>query len=179
MARDQVLIVVLLSSIIDGTLITAGALGLGSLIATVPWLVPVASWGGAFFLLAFGSLSLYRAGRPKERTEDPSEEVTSSFKKAVMMTLAFGLLNPHVYLDTVILLGGIAAGYDFSVRLYFMAGAIVTSFIWFFSLGYGARVLTPLMRHPAGARILDLLVAVMMFVVAASLISDQLFPASD
>ncbi len=178
MARDQVFIVVLLSSVIDGTLITAGALGLGSLIATIPWLVPVASWGGALFLLVFGSLSLYRAARQAKLTEDLSEEVTSSFKKAVMMTLAFGLLNPHVYLDTVILLGGIAAGYEFSVRLYFMTGAIVTSFIWFFCLGYGARILTPLMRHPAGARTLDLLVAVMMFIVAASLIGDQLFPDS-
>lgn len=173
MARDQVFVVVLLSSLIDATLIIAGALGLGSLIATVPWLVPVASWGGAVFLLVFGSLSLYRAVIPKEIPQEEAGEVTSSLKRAVMMTLAFGLLNPHVYLDTVILLGGIAAGYEFSLRLYFMTGAVIMSFVWFFALGYGARTLTPLMRHPAGARVLDLLVATMMFVVAANLIWDQ------
>lgn len=174
MARDQVFIVALLSSLIDATLIVAGALGLGSLIATVPWLVPFASWGGALFLIVFGLLSLRQALFPKPVVIDTSEQVTSSFKKAAMMTLAFGLLNPHVYLDTVILLGGIAAGYEFSLRLYFVAGAVLTSFIWFFALGYGARTLTPLLQHPLGARFLDGFVALMMFIVAANLIRDQL-----
>lgn len=173
MARDQVFTVALLSSLIDASLIIVGALGLGSLIATVPWLVPFASWGGAVFLLVFGSLALFRAIYPKPQSSFHEEGVTSSFKKAVLMTLAFGLLNPHVYLDTVILLGGIAAAYEISARIYFVAGAVMTSFIWFFAIGYGARTLTPLMRRPMGARILDLLVALMMFIVAANLVIEQ------
>ena len=174
MARDQVFIVALLSSLIDASLIVAGALGLGSLIATVPWLVPFASWGGALFLIVFGLLATRQALFPKPVEIEATEQVTSSFRKAAMMTLAFGLLNPHVYLDTVILLGGIAAGYEFSLRLYFVAGAVLTSFIWFFALGYGARTLTPLLQHPWGARVLDGFVALMMFIVAANLIRDQL-----
>lgn len=174
MARDQVFTVALLSSLIDATLIILGAIGLGSLIATVPWLVPLASWGGAAFLLVFGSLSLYRAILPKPATVQLDEEVTSSFRKAVLMTLAFGLLNPHVYLDTVILLGGIAASYDIAVRMYFVGGAVLTSFLWFFAIAYGARTLTPILRKPAGERVLDALVALMMFIVAANLIVDQI-----
>ena len=174
MARDQVFTVVLLSSIIDAGLIILGALGLGSLIATTPWLVPVASWGGAAFLCVFGGLSLYRAVKPKIVVEELGNDVTSSFRKAVLMTLAFGLLNPHVYLDTVILLGGISASYEISARLYFVSGAVLSSFLWFFSIGYGARTLTPLMRKPAGGQVLDFLVALMMFIVAANLIVDQL-----
>lgn len=174
MARDQVFTVALLSSLIDASLIILGALGLGSLIATVPWLVPFASWGGAIFLLVFGGIAFYRALFPKPQFSVQEEGVTSSFKKAVLMTLAFGFLNPHVYLDTVILLGGIAASYEVSARLYFVAGAVLTSFVWFFVVGYGARILTPFMQKPKGARILDLLVALMMFIVAANLITDQL-----
>ncbi len=174
MARDQVFIVVLLSSLIDATLIVLGALGLGSLIATVPWLVPFASWGGAGFLLVFGGLSLFKAFFSKPQNNSQEVTATSSFKKAALMTLAFGLLNPHVYLDTVILLGGIAATYEISPRLYFVFGAVTMSFVWFFAIGYGARTLTPLMRKQMGARVLDLLVALMMFIVAANLIIDQL-----
>ncbi|MEH6402366.1 MAG: LysE family transporter [Sneathiella sp.] len=174
MARDQVLTVALLSSVIDAGLIILGALGLGSLIATMPWLVPFASWGGAAFLVVFGSLSFYQSFRPKKTAVETEGEVTSSFKKAVLMTLAFGLLNPHVYLDTVILLGGIAASYALEFRMFFVGGAVLSSFLWFFAIAYGARTLAPLLRHPAGARILDFLVGSMMFIVAANLIVDQL-----
>lgn len=174
MARDQVFTVALLCSLIDASLIVLGALGLGSLIATLPWLVPFASWGGAAFLIVFGGLSFYQSYRPKTSSVDETGDVTSSFKKAVLMTLAFGFLNPHVYLDTVILLGGIAASYDVELRMFFVGGAVVSSFLWFFSIAYGARTLAPLMRHPAGARVLDFAVGSMMFIVAANLIVDQL-----
>ncbi|WP_169543541.1 LysE/ArgO family amino acid transporter [Sneathiella aquimaris] len=173
-ARDQVFIVCLICSLIDGTLIAAGALGLGTLIATLPWLVTLASWGGVAFLLIFGGMALFRVFVPKPVDTSVDEPPTSSVKKAIMLTLAFGLLNPHVYLDTVILLGGIASAYAFDLRLFFVAGAVLVSFAWFFFLGYGARLMAPLMKHPAGARFLDLLVAVMMFAVAASLVHDQM-----
>ena len=174
MLRDQVFVICLLSSCIDAALILLGAMGLGSVIAAFPWMVPWASWGGAVFLIVFGLLSFRRVLWPEPVQVESSAPVVSTMKKAVLLTLAFGFLNPHVYLDTVILLGGIAAGYEFASRQYFVFGAITSSFFWFFSLGYGSRLLTPLLQNRTGARILDLLVATMMFFVAASLILEQL-----
>ena len=174
MARDQVFIICFLSACIDALLILLGAMGLGSAIAAFPWLVPWASWGGALFLIAFALMSLRRAIWPPIKPVKENEVVTSSKRKAILLTLAFGFLNPHVYLDTVILLGGIAAGYEFMPRVYFVVGAITASFVWFFSIGYGARVFAPAMRTRQGARILDLSVAGIMLIVAASLIIDQL-----
>jgi L-lysine exporter family protein LysE/ArgO len=170
MARDQVFIVCLLSSLIDGFLILVGALGLGSTIAAFPWLVPWATWGGAIFLVGFGLMSAWRAIWPKPLIAQTDQNIVSSRKKAIMLTLAFGLLNPHVYLDTVILLGSIAAGYEFAARVYFVGGAIAASFVWFFSVGYSARMLTPIMKNPAASRVLDTIVAVMMFAVAVNLV---------
>lgn len=173
MARDQVFIVCLLSSLIDGFLIFVGALGLGSTIAAFPWLVPWATWGGALFLIVFGLMSVCRAIWPKPLVSESEEKIVSSRKKAILLTLAFGLLNPHVYLDTVILLGSIAAGYEFAARVHFVIGAISASFVWFFTVGYSARMLTPLMKNPAASRVLDTFVAVMIFVVAANLVLGQ------
>ncbi|PHQ68596.1 MAG: amino acid transporter [Sneathiella sp.] len=174
MARDHVFIVCLLSSIIDALLILLGAVGLGTLIASVPWLVPWASWAGALFLIGFGLFAGRRAIWPQPLIITRTDATVSSRKKAILLTLAFGLLNPHVYLDTVILLGGIAAGYEMNLRLYFVVGAMMASFLWFFSIGYAAHLLTPLLRTTRGARFLDTLVATVMFLVAANLIFDQM-----
>ncbi len=172
LARDQVFAVAFVASLIDASLIVFGALGLGSLIAAFPLAITVATVGGAGFLFVYGSLSLYRVFWPAREKALEQEPSVSSLKRAIMMTVAFSLLNPHVYLDTVILLGGIAASYPFETRLYFVIGAVVTSFVWFFLIAYGARILAPLMQHPMGARGLDLLVAVMMYIVAAGLVRD-------
>ena len=172
LARDQVFAVAFVASVVDAALIIFGALGLGSLIAIYPLAITIATVAGAAFLLLYGSLSLYRAVRPVKKLDALPNSVVSSLKRAVVMTLAFSLLNPHVYLDTVILLGGIAASYPFETRLYFVAGAVITSFVWFFSIAYGAKLLAPLMAHPMGARTLELMVALMMFIVAAGLIRD-------
>ncbi len=172
--RDQIFIICLLSSLIDASLILLGAMGLGSAIAAFPELVPWASWGGAIFLIVFGLLSCRRVIWPDVVRTTYDTPVVTSRRKAALLTLAFGFLNPHVYLDTVILLGGIAAGYEINARIYFVIGAIIASFIWFFGIGYGARLLAPLMQNRTGARSLDLIVAVMMFFIAASLIYEQL-----
>lgn len=172
--QDQIFIICLLSSLIDASLILLGAMGLGSAIAAFPELVPWASWGGAIFLIIFGLLACRRAIWPVSLRATNDTPVVSSKRKAVLLTLAFGFLNPHVYLDTVIMLGGIAAGYEINARIFFVIGAIVASFIWFFSIGYGARLLAPLMHNRTGARSLDLLVAAMMFFIAVSLINEQL-----
>jgi L-lysine exporter family protein LysE/ArgO len=173
-AHDQVFLVCLLSSLIDASLIILGAVGLGSLIATMPWLVPWASWGGALFLIVFGLLSVHRAIKPETLKAGKDDKPVSSWRKATLLTLAFGFLNPHVYLDTVILLGSIAAGYEVAQRIYFVLGAILASFTWFFAVGYGARFLAPLLQTQTGARLLDTAVAAIMFLVAANLIISQL-----
>lgn len=172
--RDQIFIICLLSSLIDASLILLGAMGLGSFIAAFPSLVPWASWGGALFLILFGLLSVRRAIWPEPIQAIDETPVVTSTRKAILLTLAFGFLNPHVYLDTVILLGGIASGYAINARIYFVIGAVIASFVWFFAIGYGARLLAPVMQNRTGARCLELIVATMMFFIAASLIYDQL-----
>lgn len=174
LVKDQVFVVALISSIIDASLIILGALGLGTLISSYPLAIEVATLGGAAFLIVYGLKSLYGAFKKSGKLTVANEPVVSTVKKAALMTLAFGLLNPHVYLDTVILLGGIASTYEIEMRYFFVSGAVLTSFAWFFTIGYGARLISPLMTHPYGARILDLLVATMMFIVAGGLISDYL-----
>ena len=168
-ARNQVFVVCALSSLIDASLILAGALGLGTVINLFPSLVTYVTIGGILFLLVFGGMSFWRAYRPVPVNLGDGAPITSSAQKAAMMTLAFGLLNPHVYLDTVIMLGSIASSYEISLRTYFVGGAVSMSFIWFFALGYGAKVMSPLLGRPSAARVLDFLVGSMMLVVAYSL----------
>jgi len=168
-AHNQVFIVCLLSSLIDASLILAGALGLGTVINLFPALITYVTLGGILFLVIVGGMSFWRAYRPQPVNMGDGRPLTSSAKKAAMMTLAFGLLNPHVYLDTVIMLGSIASTYELTSRYYFVGGAVFMSFFWFFALGYGAKVMSPLLARPAAARTLDFLVGTMMYVVAYNL----------
>ncbi len=170
-AKDQVFVVCLLSSVLDASLIIAGALGLGSLIDLYPDAVEYVTYGGIVFLLVFGGLSFWRAIQAKPVSTGEGEPVTSSAKKAAMMTIAFSLLNPHVYLDTVVMLGGIAGTYELELRYYFISGAVIMSFVWFFALGYGALVMSPILGRPSAARVLDTLVGIMMLVVAWHLVA--------
>ncbi|WP_169566895.1 LysE/ArgO family amino acid transporter [Sneathiella limimaris] len=172
LAKDQVFVVAFTCSVIDGSLIVLGALGLGALISSHPTAITVATVGGALFLITYGSLSLYRFFKPSTQMPNGEGPQVSSTLKAILTSAAFSLLNPHVYLDTVILVGGIAATHEVPDRIYFVAGAITASFVWFFAIAFGARFAAPLMRHPMGARALDLLVAFMMYLVAANLVID-------
>ena len=170
-AKDQVFVVCLFSSFLDASLILAGGMGLGSLIDLYPAAVEYVTYGGILFLLVFGGLSFKSALFPKPVSMGDGQPVTSSARKAVMMTIAFSLLNPHVYLDTVVMLGGIAGTYELPIRYFFISGAVIMSFVWFFALGYGALVLSPILGRPSAARILDVLVGTMMMIVATHLIA--------
>ncbi len=172
-ARNRVFTVCLISALIDASLIILGAMGLGALIATMDWLVVLAAWAGAVFVTVFGLISLKRAfGAGADLfTGNSDQPVISNHKKIILTTLAFGLLNPHVYVDTVILLGGIAAQYELDSRLYFVTGAVTASFVWFFALGYGARAIGPILQKPKVQKILDVLIATVMFVVAGQLVA--------
>jgi L-lysine exporter family protein LysE/ArgO len=158
--REHVLPIVLVCSSADVLLIAAGITGLGALIQAVPLLLDATRYGGSAFLIAYGLLAARRALQPQQLTVDSS--VGTSLGAAMVTCLAFTFLNPHVYLDTVILLGSLANQCGEHGRWVFGAGAATASFVWFFALGYGARLLGPLFRKPSAWRVLDSLIAVIM-----------------
>ena len=167
--RRHVEIVVLTCILSEAVLITSGVAGFGALMEAAPWLEPLAKWGGAAFLVVYGALSARRALTATEALvadDGPSQTALS----AVLTCLALTWLNPHVYLDTVVLLGAIAAQYD-SDRWTFGAGALTASTGFFLALGYGATRLAPLFARPAAWRVLDMGVAVVMWTIALALVA--------
>lgn len=157
----------------DAALITAGAFGLGSLIAETPWLRQVAAWGGAAFLLVYGSRSAWSAYRPAEYDWDAGPKA-GALRSAIGIALALSWLNPHVYLDTVVMLGGIAAQVSDAARPSFTIGAVIASFVWFYGLVFGAKAAAPFFRSTRGAQVLDGLVAIVMFAIAFTLMFGEL-----
>jgi L-lysine exporter family protein LysE/ArgO len=174
--RNHVGAIVAVCVACDWVLITLGAIGFGSVVGAFPAVTAVAAWAGAAFLLLFGAMSLRSAAHPAVLSpEDPSRrEAPSSTRAAVLATLGVSLLNPHVYLDTVVLIGSVAAQYGFSARAWFAAGAGLASLVWFTGLGLGARLLAPLFSKPAAWRVLDVLITAIMWWIAVSLVIGQL-----
>lgn len=152
----------------DAILITFGVGGFGILTEAVPWFEPVTRWGGALFLIVYGALSMKSAFFGTESLEADGKAEMSA-KVAVLTCLALTWLNPHVYLDTVVLLGALAAQYG-PDRWIFGAGAVLASFVFFMVLGYGAAYLQPFFARPISWRILDFAVAILMWTIALSLI---------
>ncbi len=165
---EHVLAVAFTCALSDALLIAAGVGGLGLLVDAAPRAELVLRWGGAAFLLAYGLRSFiaaWRGGGGLTVTQDDRRGLA-----AVLLTcLALTWLNPHVYLDTVMLIGSVARGWP-GREWVFGAGAITASFVFFFSLAYGARALAPLFARPGAWRVLDALVGVVMWVVAAGLL---------
>ncbi len=151
----------------DAVLIAAGVAGAGALLTAAPQIAVAARWGGAAFLAAYGAFGLFRALRGGERLE--AGQGAGTLGGALAACLAFTWLNPHVYLDTVFLLGSVSAG--FAARGAFAAGAIAASFVFFFALGYGARLLRPVFARPGAWRALDLAIAAIMWTIAARLVA--------
>ena len=133
--RKHVLVMVLICAISDATLIILGVLGLGALISALPWLLEVIRWVGVAFLVWYGSTSLKRF--MKNESLKAAEAGSGNLKQTALTTLALTFLNPHVYLDTVIFIGGIANQFG-DQKWMFVIGAVTASFMWFFSLGFGA-----------------------------------------
>ncbi|BBB25917.1 LysE/ArgO family amino acid transporter [Amphritea japonica] len=161
-----------LCSFIDAVLIVLGIAGMGVLIGQSEVILQIITWGGALFLFWYGANALRSALRSEAL--DLSESQFSGLQSALLTTLALSLLNPHVYLDTLVLLGGIGGRYPEGDRYWFGAGAALFSFVWFFSLSLGARWLAPLFRNPLSWRVLDGLVCIMMWTLAGLLLSDNL-----
>ena len=170
LANRHVFWVCMICAVSDAALIAAGALGVGALAASSPAVVRIVAGAGAVFLFAYGGLRLRSAMRP-QKTAAAGEEGggAESLKSVALATLALTWLNPHVYLDTVLLLGGISARFAGWGRIFFGMGAVAASFVFFFSLGYGARKLAPIFARPGAWRIMDAGVAVVMFVIGARL----------
>lgn len=166
--RSHVFAICLACSLADALLIVAGVAGLGTLIARSPRLIAVVTVAGALFLAAYGLQAARRVLRTESLT--PADAPDTDLKGALAACFAFTFLNPHVYLDTVVLVGSLSAAYAGFARAAFAGGAALASFVWFFGLGYGARLLTPVFRRPAAWRILDGLVALIMWSLAATLL---------
>ena len=152
----------------DAILIIAGVAGFGVLTEAMPMFEPITRWGGAIFLAVYGALSMYRAFF-KTETLEAAERTEHSGKTAILTCLALTWLNPHVYLDTVVLLGAIATQYG-DQRWVFGMGAVFASLVFFHALGYGAALLQPLFARPFAWRILDFAVGILMWTIAISLV---------
>ncbi|AYM43955.1 MULTISPECIES: LysE/ArgO family amino acid transporter [Mycobacteroides] len=151
----------------DFLLIAAGIGGLGGLIAATPSLLTVAKVGGAAFLICYGLLAARRALRPG--TLVPAESNPARLGAVLMTALAITFLNPHVYLDTVVLLGSLANAHK-DARWLFGAGALIASVVWFVGLGFGARHLAGLFQRPGTWRVLDAVIAVVMITLGLTLV---------
>jgi len=152
----------------DMLLIALGVAGVGALIAASPTLLQVVRWAGVAFLVCYAVAALRRAWHGESMALDGRDE--RGLAVALLTTLAVTWLNPHVYLDTVVLLGSLAARYPGEGRYLFGAGAIVASFLWFFGLAYGARLLAPLFVKPVAWRVLDAGVAAILLALAWGLV---------
>ena len=172
--RQHVFAVASLCFLIDCLLIALGAGGFASLLQAVPSLPGIAAWGGALFLAGYSLRAFAAALHPGRLEAADGAGQSAGLKAAAATALALSLLNPHVYLDTVILLGGLAAQYSGSDRMAFALGAMLASGIWFYGLGFGARRLAPFFASPKAWRLLDAFVGCVMAALAAGLVLEQL-----
>lgn len=165
--RTHVFALCLTCAVSDAALITAGVAGFGALAEAVPVFETVMRYGGAAFLIWYGAMNALSAWRGGEALM-AGEEKTQSLRATLLTVLALTFLNPHVYLDTVVLIGSVSAQSD--SRLLFGIGAVTSSFVFFFLLGYGARYLAPVFARPRAWQGLDALIALTMWAIAAKLI---------
>jgi len=171
-AGHYVGVTVALCAFYDTVLMTAGVFGFGWLLTQIPSLDSIARLGGAAFLLWYGWRCVVSALAPVSEVKVESR-VASSWLSAVATVSAFTLLNPHVYLDTVVLVGSIGGQYQDSERVAFAVGAFSASWVWFLCLGYGARLIRPWFENPRAWQILDGLIAMVMFAIAGALLWEQ------
>jgi L-lysine exporter family protein LysE/ArgO len=166
--RRHVFVLCLICALSDALLIAAGVAGLGTLVATSPSLIRVVTAGGALFLFSYAFIAFRRAWRPQAL--HAAKGGADDLGAAIAACLAFTFLNPHVYLDTVVLVGSLSAQYSGSERLAYGAGAMAASFVWFFGLGYGARLLQPVFARPAAWRVLDIAIGLVMAAIGLALL---------
>ncbi len=170
LARQHVFWLCLLCATSDALLITAGVLGFGYLVTLYPAFPQIMAWGGAAFLTVYGALRFWAAYRGDYAMQVAG--TSHSLWKVLATGAAFTWLNPHVYLDTLGLVGAVSTQFtDASLKAAFGVGAVIASFTFFFSLGYGARLLTPIMQSAAAWRRLDVLIGIVMWALAIKLLT--------
>jgi L-lysine exporter family protein LysE/ArgO len=163
--REHVLPVVAICAAADAVLIAAGIGGMGAVLTDAPAVVTAVRWGGAAFLVGYAVLAARRALQPAALT--PLDRPPSTLRATLLACLAFTFLNPHVYLDTVVLLGAVA--HHDPHQWAFGAGAATASLMWFLALGLGARRLAPLLARPSAWRVVDGAIAAVMVTLGVSL----------
>lgn len=167
LAREHVGLVVAICALSDVVLIAAGVAGIGRIVEAAPWAVDVVRWLGVAFLTWYGVSSLLRARKPESL--DADDRVTVSRRGVAVRALALTWLNPHVYLDTVLLLGTIANHHGPEGRWWFAVGACLASVVWFSALGFGARFASRWLSNPRAWQVLDVLIGLTMLAIAVSL----------
>ena len=170
--RNHPLMVAMVCALCDAVLIAAGVAGLGTLIAAYPLLTKIAAWGGGAFLIWYGIGAFRRLFETETLSDDTRSK--KGWKAVLSTTLAVTLLNPHVYLDTVVMLGGIGGQYPADERLGFALGAMTASFVWFFSIALGAAWLAPYVARPITWKIVDAITCAVMWLVACSLLAPEI-----
>lgn len=171
--QEHVGMIVLFCGFSDAVLIIAGVNGMGALVSTLPGLSVGFTLAGAIFLTWYGVKSLRRAALHDSMAAVEGQGI--SLRRALATVAAFTWLNPHVYLDTVLLMGAAAMAQPVPARPVFAAGAVCASFLWFASLGYGARLLQPVFARPRSWQILDLIIGGVMFALAGFLLWNGVF----
>ncbi len=166
--REHVGWVVLACAISDAVLIAAGVAGFGAVSARVPWVGDVMRWGGVLFLLVYGALRFRAAWQGGEALR-PASNAPAALGRVLATCLLLTWANPHVYLDTLVLLGAVSAQYAPHGRA-FGVGAVAASACFFAALGYGARLLAPVMARPRAWVVLEVLVGLTMWTIAAALV---------
>ena len=165
--RKHVFLVCLICALSDAILITLGVMGFGEIVLAYPWIELFSKYAGAFFLIIYGLISLYSSAKNTHNLI-PSKDSKDLISSTVITCLAFTWLNPHVYLDTVIMLGSIST--QFSETHLFGLGAITASFAFFFSLGFGASRLTSYFEKPRTWQILEVCIGATMIILGINLL---------
>ena len=165
--RQNVFLVCLICAASDAILITLGVSGFGEIITEYPIIEKLARIGGALFLFTYGVLNLYSA-QAKTHALEPTKKIQKSKRKTILTCLGFTWLNPHVYLDTVVMLGSISTQFENTAA--FALGAISASFVFFFSLGFGASKLTRYFEKPKTWRVLENLIGILMIFLGITLV---------
>lgn len=168
--KQHVFWVALLCFLCDVLLMGVGVLGLGSIIAQSHWASIGLAVFGALFLFTYGSRSFISAYRGTSQLLAQQQAQTVSLKRVIIVTLAITLLNPHVYIDTVAIVGGIGGTLNFDEKIHFLTGALFCSLIWFFCLAYGAGLLRPYFEKRRTWQILDVITGLIMYGIALSLL---------
>lgn len=168
--NNYVMLVATLCFLGDVLLISTGVLGVGALLQQAPVMTEILTLCGIAFLCWYGFLSAKSAWRGQSHLDIDNSEVSRNWVKVALMTLAMTFLNPHVYIDTILVLGGITSSLNFEEKRWFLAGALTASAIWFYGVAYIAKKLIPFFAKPKTWQILDTVIAVIMFSIAAGLV---------